>query len=98
MGDNASVKDYLFDIPKYLCAADLVIWRSGATSLSELLAVRTPSVLISVSQCRFRDHQAYNAKEMVRGGQPHDCRKDLTDQLINDFINICLEHPQSWTK
>lgn len=98
LGDNASVKDYLFDIPKYLCAADLVIGRSGATSLSELLAVKTPSVLIP-SPNVAEDHQTYNAKEMVRIGVSHMiAEKDLTDQLINDFINDCLEHPQKLDK
>ncbi len=93
LGKNTEVKDYLFDIPKYLCAADLVIGRSGATTLSELLAVKTPSVLIP-SPNVAEDHQTYNAKEMVRLGVSQMIQEsELSDHMIIDFINTSRENP-----
>lgn len=92
LGTNACVKDYLFDIPKYLCAADLVIGRAGATTLAELLAVKTPSVLIP-SPNVADDHQTYNAKEMERIGVSMMIREsDLNDSKISQYITECLEN------
>lgn len=91
LGSNTLVKDYLFDIPKYLCAADLVIGRAGATTLSELLAVKTPSILIP-SPNVAEDHQTYNAKEMERIGVSKMIKEaDLTDSCLIQFINECME-------
>lgn len=90
-GSNTQVKDYLFDIPKYLCAADLVIGRAGATTLAELLAVKTPSVLIP-SPNVAEDHQTYNAKEMQRIGVSKMLKEaDLTDSQLIQFINEAQE-------
>lgn len=93
LGKNTEVKDYLFDIPKYLCAADLVVGRSGATTLSELLAVKTPSVLIP-SPNVAEDHQTFNAMEMVRLGVSHMIKEsELSDHVLIDFINTNRENP-----
>lgn len=92
LGSNASVKDYIFDIPKYICAADLVIGRAGATSLAELLAVRTPSILIP-SPNVADDHQTYNALEMKRMGVSMMIKEsELIDTKISQFIVECLEN------
>lgn len=91
-GTNTSIKDYLFDIPKYLCAADLVIGRAGATTLAELMAVKTPSILIP-SPNVADDHQTYNAKEMERLGVSKMIKEtDLNDGKLSQFIVNCLEN------
>ena len=94
LGENTHIKDYLFDIPKYLCAADLVIGRAGATTLAELLAVKTPSVLIP-SPNVADDHQTYNAKEMERLGVSLMIKEaDLSDGRLSQYICDCLEKPK----
>lgn len=91
LGTNTLIKDYLFDIPKYLCAADLVIGRAGATTLAELMAVKTPSILIP-SPNVADDHQTYNAKEMERLGISKMIKEDeLNDSKISQFIIQCKE-------
>lgn len=91
MGNNTHVKDYLFDIPKYLCAADLVIGRAGATTLAELLAVKTPSILIP-SPNVADDHQTYNALEMERIGVSTMLKEsELTDRKLSQYISDCVE-------
>jgi UDP-N-acetylglucosamine--N-acetylmuramyl-(pentapeptide) pyrophosphoryl-undecaprenol N-acetylglucosamine transferase len=91
LGENTCVKDYLFDIPKYLCAADLVVGRAGATTLAELLAVETPSILIP-SPNVADDHQTYNAKEMERLGVSVMMKEsELSDGKVSQYICDCLE-------
>ncbi len=91
LGSNTTIKDYLFDIPRYLCAADLVIGRAGATTLAELMAVKTPSILIP-SPNVADDHQTYNAKEMQRLGiSKMIAESDLNDGKISQFIIACHE-------
>lgn len=91
LGPNTTIKDYLFDIPRYLCAADLVIGRAGATTLAELMAVKTPSILIP-SPNVADDHQTFNAKEMQRLGVSKMMTEgELTDGKISQFIVKCKE-------
>lgn len=56
---------YEDDMPRVFAAADLVICRAGATSVSELAAVGVPSVLIPLPGAPG-DHQTANARALVR--------------------------------
>lgn len=60
--DNVCVKEYLYDIPKLMIASDLVICRSGASTLSELSASAKASVLVP-SPNVTNNQQYHNAKE-----------------------------------
>ena len=57
---NISVRDYIYDMPECFAAADLVISRSGAISISELAAAGRASVLVP-SPNVAENHQYYNA-------------------------------------
>ena len=59
---------YIEDMPSYLAAADLVICRSGASTVAELLATKTPAILIP-SPNVAGNHQEHNARMLEeRGG------------------------------
>ena len=58
--DNIDVREYIFDMDKCLAAADLVICRSGASTLSEIEAVGRASILIP-SPNVSENHQYHNA-------------------------------------
>lgn len=60
--ENICVKEYLYDIPKLMIAADLVICRSGASTLSELSASAKASILVP-SPNVTNNQQYHNAKE-----------------------------------
>lgn len=64
---NLHVDAYLHDIPNYLAASDLVICRSGATTLAELQAVHTPSILIPSPNVKD-NHQEHNARSFEKNG------------------------------
>ncbi|MBQ8289184.1 MAG: undecaprenyldiphospho-muramoylpentapeptide beta-N-acetylglucosaminyltransferase [Clostridia bacterium] len=44
--DNIRLMEYIYDMPRQMVAADVVICRSGASTLSELTAIRKASILI----------------------------------------------------
>ena len=58
---------YIKDMPTYLCAADLVISRCGAVTLSEILEAKIPAVLIP-SPNVADDHQRENASKLLPKG------------------------------
>lgn len=64
---NISLKEYIYDMPTRMVAADLVICRSGAATLSELCAVGAPSVLVP-SPNVTNDQQYKNAKVLEDRG------------------------------
>ena len=64
---NVYVFDYLHDMAKIMSAADLVVCRSGASTLSELTYMGKPSVLIP-SPNVTGNHQEKNARVLERAG------------------------------
>lgn len=64
---NITVQDYIYDMPKKMAQADLVICRSGASTLAELAAAGKASVLIP-SPNVTGDQQRKNAAELEKRG------------------------------
>lgn len=61
------VNEYIYDMDLAMNAADLVISRAGASTLSELTALGKPSILIP-SPYVTANHQEHNARALERGG------------------------------
>lgn len=59
-----TIKEYIKNMAECLAAADLVICRSGATTLSEIQISKTPAILIP-SPNVAENHQYYNAMALV---------------------------------
>ena len=80
--DNLSVYPYLYDMPKALAAADIAVFRAGATSLAELTARGVPSVLIPYPFAA-ENHQEFNARELEKNGASKVIlNKDLTGEKL----------------
>lgn len=60
---SAKIIPYIEDMPTYLHAADVVIARSGAMTISEIRATKTPAILIP-SPYVTENHQYLNAKDI----------------------------------
>ncbi len=58
---------YEDDMPRAFAAADLVVCRSGATSVAELSAIGVPAVLVPLPGAPG-DHQTANARALVDAG------------------------------
>ncbi len=61
---NLQVRSYINDMARCLSAADIVICRAGASSLSEIQALGKPSILIP-SPNVTENHQYHNAMALV---------------------------------
>ena len=72
---------------RYLAAADLVISRSGAITISELAAAGRASILIP-SPNVAENHQYYNALELANAGAAVLIEeKDLTSKLLIEKVD-----------
>lgn len=65
--ENCELKDYIYDMPVWMSAADLAVTRAGAMTLSELGRMALPSVLIP-SPYVADNHQYLNAKAFADAG------------------------------
>lgn len=66
-GVEVDVTAFIDDMPSMYARARLAVCRAGATSIAELLATGTPSVLVPLATSAG-DHQTENARELERAG------------------------------
>jgi UDP-N-acetylglucosamine--N-acetylmuramyl-(pentapeptide) pyrophosphoryl-undecaprenol N-acetylglucosamine transferase len=64
---DARVEAFVYDMDRAMKAADFVICRSGATTLSELAAAGRPAILVPLPTATD-DHQRKNAEVVARAG------------------------------
>ena len=79
---NVELREYIDDMDVCMSAADLVICRAGASSLSEIQALGKPSILIP-SPYVSENHQFHNAMALVENGAAKVIEeKDLTEETV----------------
>lgn len=83
---NCIVRDYIYDMPLHLAAADLVISRSGAMTVSELAMQKKTCILIPFPDAAY-NHQYLNAKELADEG----AAILLTDQTVRETPEALAE-------
>lgn len=64
---GAEVREYIYDMPLVMAAADLVVCRAGASTISELTAIAKPCVLVP-SPNVTNNHQEKNARVLEHHG------------------------------
>ena len=90
---NLTVREYINDMDRCLAAADLVICRAGASSLSEFEAVGRASILIP-SPNVAENHQFHNAMALVNNDAAVIIEeKDLTGDRLTEEVNKLLQDP-----
>lgn len=67
LSDNVKVVSYIDNMAECMAAADLVVSRAGAITVSEIAALGKPSILIP-SPNVVRNHQEQNAREFENNG------------------------------
>ncbi len=83
-GLSGEVAPFIQDMPQAFACADLIICRSGASTVSELAAAGKPSVLVPFPFAAG-DHQLRNAEAMVRAGAAHlVLDKEMNGQKLFD--------------
>lgn len=90
--DRLRITEYIDDMDVCLAAADLVICRSGASTLAEIEAAGRASILIP-SPNVTANHQFYNAKVLGDAGAAIVIeQKDATsERLIREVDMLCAE-------
>jgi UDP-N-acetylglucosamine--N-acetylmuramyl-(pentapeptide) pyrophosphoryl-undecaprenol N-acetylglucosamine transferase len=88
-GLEARVEPFLFAMDREMKAADLVVCRSGATTLAELTASGRPSILIPFPGATD-DHQRRNAEALAKVGAARMVeQKELTgDRLATEILTL----------
>jgi UDP-N-acetylglucosamine--N-acetylmuramyl-(pentapeptide) pyrophosphoryl-undecaprenol N-acetylglucosamine transferase len=86
---EARVEPFLFAMDREMKAADLVVCRSGATTLAELTALARPSILIPFPGATD-DHQRRNAEALARSGAAVMIeQRELTgDRLASEILTL----------
>ncbi len=87
---NVQLLDYIYDMPRRMAAADVVVCRCGAMTLSELALMGKPSVLIP-SPNVTDNHQYKNGKVLSDAGAAVLIEeKDLDADILNEKISEIL--------
>ena len=88
------IREYIYNMPTVMAAADVIISRAGASSCNEIAASGTPCILIP-SPNVTDNHQEKNARAISdRGGAVLLLEKDCTAQRLYDEIEAILSDPQ----
>lgn len=84
------LREYIYNMPQVMAAADLLISRAGSGSCNEIAASGTPAILIP-SPNVTDNHQEKNARVLAdRGGAVLMLEKDCTAQALYDQIKELL--------
>ncbi len=90
--ENIIVKEFIDDISLYYTAADLVICRSGATTIAELAIAGKPAVLIPLPSAS-NNEQYHNAKVLSNAGAAEIILNDeLEEKLLLTLDNILADN------
>ena len=91
--ENLFLKEYLYDIYKYYAAADIIICRAGALTLTELAVLKKPAILIP-SPYVAENHQYKNAAVLEKQNAALIIEeKDLTAEILADKISELTADP-----
>lgn len=91
--DRMTLVDYIYDMPVQMAAADLVISRAGAMSLSELALLGKAAVLIP-SPYVAEQHQLKNAMALVRAGAAVCVEEHtLTEGALSTAVRTLIAGP-----
>lgn len=90
-----SIRQYIYDMPLVMAAADLVLCRGGASTLSELTAIGKPAVIVP-SPYVTNNHQERNANVLADAGgavvlREAECSGEI---LLNTARELLCDGPK----
>ncbi|MGB0749434.1 MAG: undecaprenyldiphospho-muramoylpentapeptide beta-N-acetylglucosaminyltransferase [Magnetospiraceae bacterium] len=92
---TTELRTFFEDVPDRLAAAHLVITRSGASSLAEVMVVGRPSILVPYPYA-IDDHQTANARALGAAGGAWLLSGDaFTAQALADYLTQFLAQPET---
>lgn len=92
--DNLDIRPYIDNMPTCMAAADLVICRAGAITLSEIQAMGKPAILIP-SPNVAENHQYHNAMALVNAGAAEIIEEsELSGEALMKTVDKMLLNPE----
>lgn len=92
--EEIQVKEYIYDMPVVMTAADLVLCRGGASTLSELTAIGKPAIIVP-SPNVTNNHQEKNANVLGdQGGAVVLLEPDCDGQTLYETASDLLRRPE----
>lgn len=90
---SIDMREYIYDMPTVMAAADVMIGRAGAATCNEIAASGTPCILIP-SPNVTANHQEKNARALeAQGGAVVILEQDCTPERLYQEINALLGDP-----
>jgi UDP-N-acetylglucosamine--N-acetylmuramyl-(pentapeptide) pyrophosphoryl-undecaprenol N-acetylglucosamine transferase len=89
-GLSGEVVEFIADMPAAFAKADLIVCRSGASTVSELAAAGRPSLLVPFPFAAD-DHQYHNAETMKKKGAAHlIVDREMTGERLFDEVTALM--------
>ena len=89
-GINADVQPFFHDVPRRMSEVQLVISRSGASSIADITVIGRPSILIPFAAAAG-DHQVANAHGLVAAEAAIMIREEAaTPDALTEYIQMIL--------
>jgi len=87
----ADIREYINDMPSIMREADIILSRSGASTIAELTALGKPAILIP-SPNVTENHQEENARQLQKAGGAvmileKDCTGDTLFETVASLLN-----------
>lgn len=90
---NLVLSEYIYNMPVMMAAADIVICRAGAMTISEVAEMKRAAIIVP-SPNVTDDHQYKNAKQLADADAAIViCESELTDQLMAETIDALIKNP-----
>ena len=97
-GVKADVQPFFHDVPARMSEAQLVISRSGASSVADISVIGRPSILVPFAAAAG-DHQTANARGLVDAGAAVLIPESALDvSALSEQITSVLSNPQGATQ
>lgn len=98
LGVQANVQAFFDDIPARIANAQLVISRSGASSIADIAVVGRPSILIPFAAAA-QDHQTANARQLVDAEAAILIPENrLAPDVLAEQIELVMGNPEAAAK
>jgi UDP-N-acetylglucosamine--N-acetylmuramyl-(pentapeptide) pyrophosphoryl-undecaprenol N-acetylglucosamine transferase len=92
-GVSAEVDRFIYDMPGYFARADLILCRSGASTVAEIAAAAKPAIFVPFPRAAD-DHQRRNAEALERVGAAVVLEETRLDEVwLVDTVCTLLEEP-----
>ena len=96
--NSLTIAPFFKNMPELLSQANLVIGRGGAGTLTEVMVVGRPAIIIPLPTAAD-NHQVANAKELEKvGGAWVVEQKDFDAEKMTQQLKTFMDHPETLTK